>query len=75
MLASVSDDCTIRIWGPVNKHRNQKSKSGPCSVVNTSLRQKCCASKLSLVFVVGHGGDSSSSSSSSNGSVWHDMGS
>nr|CAD7571266.1 unnamed protein product [Timema californicum] len=28
MLASVSDDCTIRIWGPVNKHRNQKSKSG-----------------------------------------------
>ena len=28
MLASVSDDCTIRIWGPANKHRNQKPKSG-----------------------------------------------
>lgn len=29
MLASVSDDCTVRIWGPAAKYRKQKSnKSG-----------------------------------------------
>lgn len=28
MLASVSDDCTIRIWGPANKHRTQTIKPG-----------------------------------------------
>ncbi|PSN50189.1 WD repeat-containing protein 26 [Blattella germanica] len=28
MLASVSDDCSVRIWGPANKHRNQKPKAG-----------------------------------------------
>jgi WD40 repeat protein len=28
MLASVSDDCTIRIWGPASKHRNPRPKSG-----------------------------------------------
>lgn len=29
MLASVSDDCTVRIWGPAAKYRKQKAnKSG-----------------------------------------------
>lgn len=29
MLASVSDDCTVRIWGPAAKYRKQKTnKSG-----------------------------------------------
>ncbi|GFG37456.1 hypothetical protein Cfor_07179, partial [Coptotermes formosanus] len=28
MLASVSDDCTIRIWGPANSHRNPRPRSG-----------------------------------------------
>lgn len=29
MLASVSDDCTVRIWGPAAKYRKQKpSKCG-----------------------------------------------
>lgn len=32
MLASVSDDCTVRIWGPVDKYRkaNKSSSSSPC---------------------------------------------
>lgn len=28
MLASVSDDCTVRIWGPAAKYRKQKTNSG-----------------------------------------------
>ncbi|KAG8240359.1 hypothetical protein J437_LFUL000834 [Ladona fulva] len=37
MLASVSDDCTIRIWGPEEKFRKTKGSSGDASSSSSNV--------------------------------------
>jgi WD40 repeat protein len=37
MLASVSDDCSIRIWGPAEKYRRAKSKPSKLNHLSSSI--------------------------------------
>lgn len=55
MLASVSDDCTVRIWGPSEKYRkaNKNSNSSSCKYF-TSRSSKKFAFIYLTIFVVQH---------------------
>lgn len=78
MLASVSDDFTVRIWGPSEKYRNCSHSPGNLngtiasffkwSQMSTTDRLLELILFFFVLFFAGNSGEGSS-----NGSAWHDM--